>query len=526
MNLTGLDIFSAGVIVVGVARLILVLALYLFYKEVSGSEAKRKKSHTRKRPSPPNPLSQLWERGDLTGILPPLPKLGEGGRGGEGQTCCVSFSVWRSERVAGLATLLYMTQPFFLLFNAQFAYESLGLPLSMLLLFATARRKRATGRVAVGLSLVIVLGLGAVVVTHHVSSTMLLGYLSLWLMIGWYPQNKGNKPSVRTTALLAFVAVVAWMLYVATLAIGYLAPHLVGALSELTRMIAGELTARVLFQSASGELAPLWQRITGIASVGLILLLLPFGLLLSFQQHRQKPIALVLMIVALAYPATLGLRFTSFGLGIAARAWGFLFVGIGFVLAVALLHQPHALKKWAIFACWITVIFIGGVIVGYAPWTRLPGPYLVTADMRSIELQGITAAQWTKSTLGSGNRMATDRINRMLLGTYGEQYIVTPFGDQVPVIDLFLSEELGKAERAILQAGQVQYILVDKRLSSDLPILGFYFDQGEPNSMKYKTPLDLAALSKFDDLDQVSRIFDSGDIVIVDVRGLIKINAP
>ena len=30
----------------------------------------------------------------MTGWLPPLPLLGEGGWGGEGQTCCATFSVW------------------------------------------------------------------------------------------------------------------------------------------------------------------------------------------------------------------------------------------------------------------------------------------------------------------------------------------------------------------------------------------------------------------------------------------------
>ena len=31
----------------------------------------------------------------MTGWLPPLPLLGEGGWGGEGQTCCATFAVLR-----------------------------------------------------------------------------------------------------------------------------------------------------------------------------------------------------------------------------------------------------------------------------------------------------------------------------------------------------------------------------------------------------------------------------------------------
>ena len=53
----------------------------------AGILANRKKSHTRRRPSPPCPLS-LLSVGENRAWLPPLLLLGEGGWGGEGHLMC------------------------------------------------------------------------------------------------------------------------------------------------------------------------------------------------------------------------------------------------------------------------------------------------------------------------------------------------------------------------------------------------------------------------------------------------------
>ena len=66
--------------------------------------------------------------------------------------------------------------------------------------------------------------------------------------------------------------------------------------------------------------------------------------------------------------------------------------------------------------------------------------------------------------------------------------------------------------------GKVRYIVVDHRLSRALPSVGSgnYFERGEPGAGQHTTPIDPAALAKFDNLPLVSRVFDSGDIIIYD----------
>jgi hypothetical protein len=124
-KLSGLPYFPAALVVLGIARLVLLLSLYLIFKEIS-----------------------------------------------------------RSNRVAGIAVLVYMTNPNFLFFDADFSYESLALPLAGLVLYAMVRRqcRPGFGREAKGLSVVALIAGSAVVVTHHITSYALLAMLLLWTL--------------------------------------------------------------------------------------------------------------------------------------------------------------------------------------------------------------------------------------------------------------------------------------------------------------------------------------------------------
>jgi hypothetical protein len=175
-------------------------------------------------------------------------------------------------------------------------------------------------------------------------------------------------------------------------------------------------------------------------------------------------------------------------------------------------------------ACAMTVIFLGGVILGSGSGlTSLAGPY-VLGDPRGIEPEGIQAAKWAHSHLGSNNRIGTDSLNQLLMATYGDQHVVTTSADQMDVSPIFFSSHLGRYELAILSRAQVRYLVVDRRLAQSLPLLGSYFVNTESLAFQRTTPIDLKSLTKFDTLPQVNRVFDSGNIVIYDVGGLI--NAP
>ena len=156
--------------------------------------------------------------------------------------------------------------------------------------------------------------------------------------------------------------------------------------------------------------------------------------------------------------------------------------------------------------------------------STLPGPYEVGADSRSLEPEGIQAAMWTHTQLGSNNRIGTDRTNQILMGSFGNQRIVTSIDDGIDVSSVFFSTQFDPDSLSLLKHGQVRYLVVDLRMAQALPANGFYFVEGEADSYQRKAPIELDALTKFNTIPQINRVFDSGNIVIYDAGGLISAN--
>lgn len=469
VNLSGQSTFVAGLLVVGLARVLVISALYLLYWHISGSA-----------------------------------------------------------RLGGVAALLYMSNPNYVSFDSQFAYESLALAFVTGTAYLLYRRGLVAKAGRWGLTVATVGALFATIVSHHISAAVLLLMLATWSLVASarsrYP-HAGTNPLDITLTGVAIAA--GWVFMVARLTINYLEPAIASGLTELAGLLTGSSTGRTLFQSSTGMVNPLWERVTGFLSVALILLGLPPGLWQLWRRYRFDPAALTLGLACVAYPATLALRFTRYGAELSGRTSPFLFLGIAFVLALVatgaggrqLSHAP----RYLLFVPLVTVLFTGGVIVGRGPSAlALPGPYVVAGDSRSIEPQSIAAARWAKIYLGPNNRMAADRTNSLLMGSYGDQFLVNGLTGRINVSSVFFSRTFGPEDVALLRRGNVRYLVVDRRLSTGLPQFGVYFEPGEPGEGKHTKPIDPAALAKFDSLAGVDRIFDSGDIVIYDVGGIVN----
>ena len=263
-----------------------------------------------------------------------------------------------------------------------------------------------------------------------------------------------------------------------------------------------------------------------IASTALVAFSLPFGLLSIWHQHRHNALAVMFGITSLAYPITQVFRFTNFGVEITDRAAAFLFLPIACVLTIFITHfWPTRKLSWkatSLITCAISAVFLGGVILEGGPdWANQPGPYLVVADTRSVEPEGIQAASWALSRLGPDNQVATDRINQVLMSTFGDQRIVTSLNDNVDISPVFFSSQFGSQDVAILRQVRIRYLVIDLRLSTALPLEGFYFEPDEPDAYRLTSPISRDALTKFSTIPQINRVFDSGDIVIYDVGALV-----
>ena len=523
---SGLPAWEAGVVVIGAARLLHVLALFLVFERVSGSI-----------------------------------------------------------RIAGVGTLLYMTNPSFLFFDAQFAYESVALPIATYGVWLAVSREAdpsspmtppappggpparlagasgPTNGTRLGLTILALLAIGSVVVTHHITAIALSGFLVAWTVVSLALRlrRRPGAADVLGLAVIAVIATSAWMLYVASVTVRYLAPAVSGAVSQVIDLVGGEEGGRELFRSATGQSAPIWEQGLGYASVAIALLLVPLGLPVVWRRYRDRSAALTLAIVAILYPVSLVARLTPRGAELSARSAEFVFLGVGFVGAVGLVTLMERFTDWRsarprpvgpvpadgrpvltaplrppvppdarlalgvrlAAVAGLLVLATGGAILGIPAWARLPGPYLVSADPRSVEPQGLAAAAWTARWLERGSTFLSDRTNRTLLAVHGRQHPITAVGDRIDVKDAYFGTTLLPEDIARLSRVPVRYVLTDRRLATALPYVGVYVERGEIVSRgPWLEPMSMGAFDKWDATDGSDRIYDAGDIRIFDIGEL------
>jgi hypothetical protein len=470
-ELSGLATFGAALLLMGAARVILVLSLFFLHEQVSGSS-----------------------------------------------------------RIAGIAAVLYAANPNFVFVGAGFTYESLALPLAAMALFAIARRGNAADvRVRVTMTVAAILTIMAVVVTHHMTSWALLSFLlavsafsTLQRVIAWAPRSPARQPLTWGLTALCGILVLSWVIHVAVLTIGYLAPVFRGALGAVLRLIVSTETARLPFQSTTGEVAPLAERFLGVGSILLILIVMPLGLWQVYSRYRTNAFALTLAGAALIFIPMLGLRFTPAGWETGNRSSEFLYVGISFVLALALVElRPSVRIRWlapVVIAGYVTIIFSGGIISSFPRALRLPPPYQTSVDGQVIEPEGVVAARWTHAELGPGRRFAASNADANLLLAYGEQDV--RWGANLGLQSMFLTPILDKSVLDILRTADVEYVVTNRRrISWDLMFGLYATSRAEPRDPAARF-IEPEAMQKFDNIDGSSRIFDSGDIVIYDVEGV------
>jgi hypothetical protein len=133
---------------------------------------------------------------------------------------------------------------------------------------------------------------------------------------------------------------------------------------------------------------------------------------------------------------------------------------------------------------------------------------------------GVGAAEWTRQWLGT-RRFVADRVNRLLLATFGQQEVLTTLRNPVDTSRLLLAETLGPDELNALKVNDVDCVLVDMRLSQALPRVGVYVEVGE-SRRRPAAPPESRALLKFNEQREVSRPFDNGHIIIYDVAEFVR----
>lgn len=428
-----------------------------------------------------------------------------------------------SVRIGCMAALVYTTNPQYLWFNSQFAYQSLALPLTLATVYVALGATNRSRRWSVAGASILAIG---VAVTHHLTSVALLVSLTIWWLIE--RRKRGESLLARVVGGVAAVLTIFIALWTATVGdaiLSYIASIGQSSIDSLVQFFRGQ-DRHELFSDYSGYRTPVWERVLSLSSVALIMVLLvPSTLAARSWLKRTSSIAIFLALVGITYPIIPGGHLTRATSEVSDRASGFLYVGLGFLFAWWIARKyvtlPPSVRRLVVGG--LVVLFVGGTVVGSGPqWLRLPGPYQAAADNRSVDEYNLATSRWMQANLSSDNPTLSDRINRLLVSSIGQQYSVTHIGDGVESSPVFFDPEVTQNVLSTLHQGKVVYVVMDTRTATQLPRVGVYLEQGEENSYKHKVPINPRAFTKFDTALGVSRIYDNGHVLIFDVRELLR----
>jgi hypothetical protein len=457
-QISGLSLFASGLLVIGVARAIVLLGLYHLYERTSGSP-----------------------------------------------------------RVAGLGALLFAANGNFLFWSAQFSYESFSLPLFCVALFLIVERSRRTeGRPPLTLALALLIV--AITATHHLTSYALAAFLWAFTLLsvrrGW-----GNARAVGLAVLgTGFAAY--WFFSLATGTRSYLG-YVFGRTIKAIKA-AAQGNAHAPFQATAGSLqTPFAEQLVSFAAVFIV----TFGVLWMVKRSRRlsalaTPAGALLALGALGFLALYPLRLFPGAWETANRAQEFLFIGVALLLGMAIDQlRPGAgpARTRVALVGAILVVICGGVIAGWPAPLRLSPPLAVRVANATIVPQGVDVSRWAVSHLPAASVYVGDEATGRELAVDGARFAYLAQTGTVPG-QLLDTTPFPAWQRSFVVDNGVDFLVVDRRQISANNQASYFFQTARrPDDGLGYYPL--GARRKFA-VPGVSAIFDSGDIVVYDVRGL------
>ncbi|NAZ83642.1 hypothetical protein GTR02_17660, partial [Kineococcus sp. R8] len=425
----------------------------------------------------------------------------------------------RSPRAGAIAVVVYACNPQMLFFNSQFSYQTLALPLAVLTvaLFLSRDRTRRRGLVLP------VLALAAVVVTHHVTAALLVLAFVVWfaleLVVRRSRPNEARALGVVTGTGIVLFGVM--LTNPGNTLTSYLGSIVTSSSSDLSSLFEGRQT-KALFANTAGVGPAPWEQVLLIgALVVTVAALLPSLLAARAWFRARHTAAVLLVLVAVLYPVIPGGHVARATAEVGDRAAGFVFLGVAFVVAWWFARHAPTRRRAGIFGAAATFTFLGGVVLGSGTVAaQLPGPFLVSADARSVDADNLAAADWQATALPPDSRIYADRVSGLLAAADGGQFTVRHISTEIDASRLILSPDFGDEDVRLIREAGIRYVVVDRRDAFGLPNQGVYIESGEFGSDGRTTPVPAAALQKFDDVKGVDRIYDNGSISVYDVSEL------
>jgi hypothetical protein len=442
---------------------------------------------------------------------------------------CLYFlvlEVFGRPRIAAFAAVIYATGPHYQFFDSYFIYQTIALPFLLLSLLAVVKMMKSEGRVANAWGVVAIAAGAVTVVSHHITSYALVGLLLLFVVVQLFLPRPARSWRVPVVLLVVAAMVVGWDLGVATATLSYIKPIIDSLLGR-----HGVLpNSRKQGVSGNLPLADtIWEYLSTFLLV--VLVLVAAWQAWRARARDSNALSLGLALGALSIFIVLVVRVASGdGSELAGRAMSFALIPISIVCAAVIIdrvrQKPDGPKHGdprlvnvvlaVIGTAVLVVLAVGGIAGGWPSYyARLPGPYRVSAYERSVDEHNLDAAAWAAAKLPRGGGVASDDFTESMFSSLGNQAY------QRNLADLFLTTTYTPGDRTLVKNKRITYVVADRRITEQLPAAGYYFSP-DPHQGNYKKPLAPASIDKFNSVPGVSRVFDDGTIVIYDLAGAAK----
>jgi hypothetical protein len=452
-SITGVSTYTAGTILIGAARLTLIAGLFFLFKRVGGSA-----------------------------------------------------------RVAGIGAAIYTGNFNFFFYGAQYSYESLALPLLVLVLMMLAEREASPRQAVREWTVPVGLAIAAIVVTHHLTSYATAAVIAVLALVAYLINRNWRAPNPWRYAVFAALAAAAWLLLVADSTFGYLSPPLTNALDAIFNTVGGEAPPRGLFSSGGNIIpTPGYARALALLAVAVLTVALPFGLVRIGRAYRRSPFAIVFGVAAIGFFVSLALRLAPAAWETGNRASEFFFIGLAFTVAVAAfeLRRPRRGARFVRPAVTglLALILFGGAVSGW-PWDmQLAQPLVVAAKGGTIRSQPLAMAEWARREVAGGSFAAQTADANLLLDPAGKKVYSGPSPD---VEDILKNPDLPSWQVPLLRENGIEYVVVDRREISSDGIRGYFFSRDDEEPQLYPA----GVVEKFERLPQFSRVYSNGLITV------------
>ena len=362
-------------------------------------------------------------------------------------------------RWAAVAGLVYATNPSFVYFDAQFAYESVGILLMLTIVrlyaevLAAERSGRRTWTQSLCASLLIAMISFGLVVTHHLTSLtsialLLAGAFLLKPIRGLADRMGGwRRLFVRWTPVLTLAACFAlWVVLVAPGTVSYLFPNVAHTASQLVALATGSKGSSGAVRTIFGHsTSPGYERAAAIAAPVLIAVGLLFAGLRWLQKPALRSNFLWSLVLTAAYLVSLLLTLTGAGALGSHRTWASTFVGVALLpAALVILFELDKRKPWVkrmvatVGAAVLAVLLVGNVAANTTIDSRFPGPYQFGSDTRSVTPETLRFAHWVQAHLPHGAHVVTDRFTGLALTAHAGA-VTPPQGHSLPTASIWYS---------------------------------------------------------------------------------------